>query len=407
MHPDAFHELIPQERLSALLREIELPAYIHFGGVISRQIDTLRRIAPQMDHLFAVKANSTPEVLRCIAAHGLGADVASGGEVKLALEAGFRPDAITFSGPGKTMAELRQVAPLGLASINVESLDEIELLAQAAREAGARVNVGVRINPAEALRGSGLRMAGETQFGVHQDQALEAVRRVRRHAEELRFAGIHVHAGSQVMNADSLVDAHEAIMDIALELEEASGLLCERINMGGGLGVACFAGQETLDVEALREGLEELFGEEPYASLAKRSRLTIEPGRFLTAASGLYAAKALYVKKMRVKEFVILDGGMHHNQVLAGGMGQVIRRNHHARLFPLGEGRRQGSERIYTVAGSLCTPLDQLLVDAAFPCEVLPDDVIVFYNSGAYGLSASPVAFLHHPPPSLYFLNEP
>ncbi|MFP4388902.1 MAG: hypothetical protein ACLFPR_08130, partial [Desulfococcaceae bacterium] len=321
--------------------------------------------------------------------------------------AGIPFEAMEFSGPGKTEAELRAAVQAGVGTVNAESLDEIRLLDRIARKTGKTVFVGIRINPELPVEAGGIRMAGATQFGIDAADMDDALAEIRKAGERLRFSGIHVHAGSQVLDSTHVVDTLEAVLELAQQAESEGKMPCRKINFGGGWGVPYFPGQEPLDLELIAEELADLLDDSGYRQLVSRCRLILEPGRFLTAEAGVFAARVLYRKRVRGREVAVLDGGMHQNYLIVGGMGQVIRRNFEMDAIPNPAAPPPEPMSLeLDVAGPLCTPQDLLAERFAVYHQVRPGDAVVFFNCGAYGLTASPVDFLGHPRPD-QILVEP
>ena len=408
MMREAFYAEVSRDRLAALVAQKERPAYFFFSEMIRERIRRLRDcLGDRFDLHYAVKANPHPDILRLMASEGLGADVASAGEMRAANQAGIPLEAMEFSGPGKTEAELREAVLACVGTVNVESLEEIRLLERIARETEKAVSVGVRINPELPVESGGIRMAGATQFGIDAADMEDALAEIRNGGEWLRFSGIHVHAGSQVLDSAQVVDTLEAVLDLALQAEFAGDMPCRKINFGGGWGVPYFPGQEPLDLELIAEELADLLDDSGYRELVSRCRLILEPGRFPTAEAGVFCAKVLYRKRVRGREIAVLNGGMHQNYLIVGGMGQVIRRNFEMDVIhdPAAPPPESMSLEL-DVAGPLCTPQDRLAEGFAVYHQVRPGDSIVFFNCGAYGATASPADFLSHPRPD-QILVEP
>jgi diaminopimelate decarboxylase len=408
MTRDEFYNLVAQESLNKELERVQTPCYLFFPKLIKQKIKDLKNcLGSRFSIHYAVKANTHPTILKIMAGSGLGADVASIGELEAALAAGIPPQHIEFSGPGKTADELIRAVEQNIGSVNAESIDELNMLIQLGRRMGIFPNVGIRINPDLKKVKSGLRMSGETQFGIPEEYAEESLRFLRDHSPQIDFTGIHVHVGSQILDNESITDIIAFVIELARRLEKSSGMTIKKINFGGGWGVNYFPNQRGLDLEFISEKLEELFQRPEYQELAERAEMIVEPGRFLVAESGVYATKVLYRKRMRTQEFAIVDGGMHHNYLLAGGMGQVIRRNFEMDILPRGLKKRpEIPEFRLNIAGRLCTPQDLLATQIVCKHEVHPGDYVVFFNCGAYGLSASPSHFLSHPRPAEIFCED-
>ena len=389
MNKEEFYQAIPKDRLRQIIDRTGSPAYVYFSSLLRDKVNLTRKILPDDFHLhYAVKANPHPEIIRTLAGLGVGADVASAGELNRALDNGVSPDKIEFSGPGKTESELALAISSKISSINVEQPAELEIIIRLCRDAGQKAAVGLRINPGPGKAKSGLRMAGETHFGLLPDQAIEAMGFIKKYPDLVLFTGFHVHTGSQMLKADDILLNMEGILDLALELEDRGGLRLSKVNFGGGWGAACFAGQKNLEYDYLAECLADLFQEPEAVELGKRAVMIVEPGRFLVAEAGIFAVRVLYRKDGITKKFAVVDGGLNHNYLLAGGMGTVIRRNFESDL--LAADHRPPGKMVLDVAGPLCTPQDVLAVDAEFESEVRPGDLIVFFNCGAYGFSPAP-----------------
>jgi len=408
MKKEDFYQFVPQSYLCQVSETLQASAYWYFTPIISHQLARLRACLQPYFHLqYAVKANSYPPLLRLLAEQGIGADVSSGGELQAVITAGFDPKHLSFSGPGKTQQELAQAVACHIGAVNVEHISELDILAAQAQQQNRPAWLCLRVNPDKKTLKSGLKMAGNTQFGIAEEQLPQALDKLRTHQAWLSCQGIHIHAGSQVLDAQSVVDNLQAILDIALRFESDSGIPLRKVNCGGGWGIDYFSNQAPLDLSAVRAGIEGLFAQPHYHALAQRAELIVEPGRFIVGESGVYASKVLYRKTMRDKSFVVVEGGMHHHYLLAGGMGQVLRRNFVMDVLPsLSLPKPQPSPTVIDVAGSLCTPQDVLAVQVNLPFDPRPGDTVVFFNSGAYGLSASPIHFLHHPLPTEQLLDS-
>ncbi|MDP8228272.1 MAG: hypothetical protein P9M15_02325, partial [Candidatus Electryoneaceae bacterium] len=361
---------------------------------------------PHFAIYYAVKANPHPAILKLMAENQLGADVTSAGEMQLVIENGIKPERISFSGPGKTEDELTKAVEYGIGSINAESLEEIHQLLDICRRLQRVTNVGVRVNPVGKPIKSGLRMAGATQFGIPEDQTERAIRFIRENEDAFNFSGIHIHSGSQILDNDIIVNHIQSVLDMALRLEELCGVRMKKINCGGGWGIDYFPNQQPIDLEIISEELLDLFDESPYRELSKRAELIIEPGRYVVGEAGIYVTKVLYRKRIGSKEFAVVDGGMHHNYLLAGGMGQVIRRNFEMAILRNNTDQIDTRRFQLTIAGKLCSPQDILAHDYQCEEEVYPGEYVIFFNCGAYGLTASPSDFLSHPKPMEYFLEN-
>jgi diaminopimelate decarboxylase len=382
--------------ISQVARNYGTPFYLYHGEMI---VDRVRRVKEALgtEVSYSLKANPSVGVCQLIAREvGTGGEVASSGELVVARAAGFEPEDIVFAGPGKTDDELRMVVEEGIFADNVESLNEIDRLATIAKNIGRRIGVGLRINPAAQLMGSQMRMGGTVgQFGIDQAELEEAIRKTLSHPE-LILRGIHVYTATQVFEVEPLLEHCRNILEIALEAADYAGQPLQMIDFGGGFGVPYFEKMVEFDLGTFGEGFRELL--ESYRSDPRLSgcRFLFELGRYLVADAGVYVTRAVDVKQMRGKTFVVTDGGMNHHLTATGNMGQVFRKS-----YPLLNLSRLSGvpEEGVAVAGPCCTPLD--LFGSNIPlAEPEVGNLIGVFYSGAYGFSASNLGFLSHPAPA-------
>lgn len=380
------------EKLSVLAARVgSTPFFAYDRGVMRRRVTELRSALPAGIKLhYAMKANPMPAVVGLMASLVDGIDVASGGELKVALDAGADPAEVSFAGPGKRDAELRQsVASRVL--VNVESARELEVLARASCELGVAARVAVRVNPDFELKGSGMKMGGGPKpFGVDADAVPSLLRRIGE--LDLGFEGFHLFAGSQNLRAESICEAQRRSYELVLRLAEGAPADVRFLNLGGGFGIPYFPGDSRLDLAPIGANLQELLGrarrELPQASFV------IELGRYLVGEAGIYVTRVLDRKISRGQVFLVCDGGLNHHLAASGNFGQVVRKN-----YPVAIGNRMGltPDETKTLVGPLCTPLD-LLADRVSLPPAHAGDLAVIFQSGAYGASASPQGFLGHPP---------
>jgi len=386
--------VIGGERLSVLAERVgQSPFYAYDRGLLRERAALLRRTLPAGIRLhYAMKANPMPALVGLMATLVDGIDVASAGELKIALDAGADPHELSFAGPGKREHELRQ-AVASRVLINIESMREVRLLERIAGELGLPARVALRVNPDFELKGSGMKMGGgPKQFGVDVEQVPEVLAAVTRAG--LAFEGFHLFAGSQNLNAESICDAQRQSYELARRLAQNATAPLRFLNLGGGFGIPYFPGEQALALQPIADNL---------AALAERARvelpqaaLVIELGRYLVGEAGVYVTRIVDRKLSRGQVFLVTDGGLNHHLSASGNFGQVIRKN-----YPVAIGNRlDATEReTASVVGPLCTPLDLLGDRVRLPAG-RPGDLVVVFQSGAYGASASPQRFLSHPPPT-------
>lgn len=390
--PSAGRELlvggIPLERL--VDRVGQTPFYAYDRELLTRRVAELRAALPASIKLhYAMKANPMPAVVSHMARLVDGIDVASGGELRVALDSGADPHEISFAGPGKRHAELRQAVAAGIL-INIESFREVAELAAIRQATGLPARVAVRVNPDFELKGSGMKMGGgPKQFGVDAEQVPELLAEIGKAG--LAFEGFHLFAGSQNLRPEAIVEAQCKCFELALRLAESAPAPVKFLNLGGGFGIPYFPGEQHLDLSSIGANLAAIAAEA--GEKMPHAQIVIELGRYLVGEAGIYVTKVLDRKVSRGHVFLVVDGGLHHHLSASGNFGQVIRKN-----YPVTIGNRmdQPAAESVSVVGPLCTPLD-LLADKMNLAHAEPGDLVVIFQSGAYGATASPRGFLSQP----------
>jgi diaminopimelate decarboxylase len=368
------------------------PFYAYDRRLVSERVALLRRhLPPEVKLHYAMKANPMPALVAHIAAQVDGIDVASGGELKVALDAGADPREVSFAGPGKRDAELGEAVAAGIL-VNIESAREIGVLARLSRELGVPARVAVRVNPDFELKSSGMKMGGGPKpFGVDAETVPETLREIE--GAGLSFEGFHIYSGSQNLRAEAICDAQQKSVELAIRLAASARSPVQVLNIGGGFGIPYFPGERALDIAPIGANLREVAART--AKALPRARLVVELGRYLVGEAGIYVCRVVDRKISRGHVFLVTDGGLHHHLAASGNFGQVIRKN-----YPVAIGNRMRGVKRETasVVGPLCTPLD-ILADGMDLAEATPGDLVVVFQSGAYGYTASPHLFLNHPPP--------
>jgi len=379
---------IPLTRLAA--RVGRTPFYAYDRELLARRVAELRAALPRSVKLhYAMKANPMPALVVHMAGLVDGIDVASAGELKVALDTGAAPHEISFAGPGKQDAELTQAVAAGIL-VNVESFREITPLAAASQAADLPARVAVRVNPDFELKSSGMKMGGgPKQFGIDAEQVPDLLAQIGRAG--LAFEGFHLFAGSQNLKAEAIVEAQRKSFELALRLAEFAPAPVRFLNLGGGFGIPYFPGEQRLDLAPIGDNLAALVDEA--AQKLPQAGIVIELGRYLVGEAGLYVCRVIDKKVSRGHTYLVTDGGLHHHLSASGNFGQVIRKNYPAAVGNRMNGTPSG---LCSVVGPLCTPLD-LLADRMPLIDAEPGDLVVIFQSGAYGASASPQAFLGHP----------
>ncbi|ODV12732.1 MAG: pyridoxal-dependent decarboxylase, exosortase A system-associated [Rubrivivax sp. SCN 70-15] len=368
----------------------QTPFYAYDRGLLRRRVAELRAALPSAVKLhYAMKANPMPALVGFMAGLVDGVDVASAGELKVALDAGADPAEVSFAGPGKRDVELRQAVAAGVL-VNVESMRELPVLAAASHELGLPARVALRVNPDFELKGSGMKMGGGAkQFGLDVELIPEALAAVGRLG--LAFEGFHLYAGSQNLRAESICEAQQKSFELALRLAANARAPVKFLNLGGGFGIPYFPGEQRLDLAPIGANLAALV--ERARSELPKSAIVIELGRYFAGEAGVYVTRIVDRKVSRGQVFLVTDGGLNHHLAASGNFGQVVRKN-----YPVTISRRGGvgPREVASVVGPLCTPLDLLADRMDLPAAQIGDLVVVF-QSGAYGATASPRAFLDQP----------
>jgi diaminopimelate decarboxylase len=369
------------------------PFFAYDRARLTERVALLKATLPaDVDLGYAVKANPMPAVVQHLSGLVDSFDVASAGEMRVALDTPMQPDRVSFAGPGKTPVELGQAIAAGV-TIEMESETEAERVAAIGGRLGVRPRVAVRVNPDFRVKGSGMRMGGgPQQFGVDAERVPALLERLA--DIDVDFLGFHIFAGSQNLNADILCEAQRKTVELALRLAEHAPAPIRYLNVGGGFGIPYFEKDRPLDLSAIGDNLGGLMADAIRPNMPE-ARVVVELGRYIVGECGVYVTRVVDRKESRGKTFLVVDGGLHHQLAASGNFGQVIRRNYPVAIA--GRTEDDASETV-SVVGCLCTPLDLLADDVDLPRADIGDLVVIF-QAGAYGLTASPTAFLSHPAP--------
>lgn len=384
-------------RLLELARGAEpVSAYVYDGAVAAARARELRAALPEWAAVYyAVKANSYPGIVGALAPHVDGFEVASVHELELSLEqleqkeSGETP-AIVAAGPAKSVPVLTALVRARVEAINAESLLELHRVSRIAVAEGVTARVALRVNPADIPISGSLHMGGApSQFGVAEPDVPDVLRAARE-LPGLDIVGFHIHAASNNLDADTHAAYLRWCVEWSVATAAATGIELRHVDIGGGIGVA-FEGETPFDMAR--------FGE--LAALVEPPvgvKVVLEPGRFLVADCGWYAAEVTDVKASYGEWFAVLRGGINHFQLPTSW--DIV---HNVAVLPVDaweageECPRPVAERTrVTVVGELCTPEDTLLRDV-FVERVRAGDLVVFPNAGSYGWEFAMHSFLGHP----------
>lgn len=370
----------------------QTPFYVYDRSIIEKKINLIRKQLPQKLKLhYAVKANPMQALVDYIAPLTDGLDVASASELIVARNSGINTQQISFAGPGKNPHELSMAIASGV-TLNVESFNELQRIKNISQQLAITARVALRVNPNFELKSSGMKMSGGAQqFGIDEEAIPEALRLIKDY--QLHYRGLHIFTGSQNLNAESIMQAHQHIFQLAERLQQQTDLPIELLNIGGGFGIPYFPGEKPLQLSTIGENLHHLM--QSFNQSYADAEIAIELGRYIVGECGLYVCEVIDIKQSRGKVFIITNGGLHHHLAASGNFGQVIRKN-----YPLAIANKIDCPAVKAVqiVGPLCTPLDLLANEFALP-QIEIGDLLVIYQSGAYGYTASPKDFLSHPQP--------
>ncbi|MGW7362783.1 type III PLP-dependent enzyme [Streptomyces sp. NPDC054841] len=336
---------------------------------------------------YALKANPHPDVARALhegPGHGCRAEISSSGELSAALAAGFSAAECLYTGPGKTGTELNEAIQRGVRMFSVESLSDARHVGLAASRHGTVADCLLRINAPAAGASTGIRMMGKaSQFGIDSETLPETMHQLTA-VPGTRIVGAHFYTMSNAADEAALIREFESAIALAARLESELGLPLEFLDIGGGFAAPYAAPGARAEYPRLRSELERILDGCLPRWRTGSLRLAVESGRHLVAESGCLLVRVVNIKAGRGRTFVILDAGIN----ALGGLSGI------GRLLPVAV-RLDGCEQslVATLAGPLCTPGDTLGHNVDLP-ELQVGDIIAIPNTGAYGVTASLLAFL-------------
>lgn len=361
--------------LRAIAVRIGTPAYVYSANLIRAQYYALDDALAAVPHriCYSVKANGNLAVLDVLRKLGAGADIVSVGELRRALAAGFAPDAMVFSGVGKTPPELEEAIAAGVGYLNVESVAELDALLAAAERVGKVAGVGIRVNPDVAAdTPHPYTKTGEktAKFGVPFDEVVAVAARIAA-SPRLKLRALAMHLGSQIVDVEPFRRGTLKLLELVAAIRASGKGSIEALDVGGGLGVRYY--QEK--TPSLKDWVEAVGNPVKAGGL----KLLCEPGRFLIANAGVLLTKVLYRKHAGGKEYVIVDAGMT----------DFVRPSHynaHHEIVPLQDGNRP--VETVNVVGPICESGDFLALDRKLP-QANPGEYLAVLGTGAYGFVMS------------------
>ncbi len=379
---------LPSRVLEEIAQRFGTPFYVYdFGAVEGRVAEIRTAIGPRFEIAFAVKANPSLGLLTVLARTGIGADVASRGELRTARKAGLPASRLLATGPSKTDQDLEAMIRAGVGQIHAEGLEELERMEAIAAWLKRKVRVGLRLNPEWGIEETRTIIGGPgaKKFGFDVPSAERALR-TRDRFPHLSIGGFQVFNASNVLDAGALVENTRRVLELAVSLARRYDVPLRVVDFGGGLGVPYQDGEKPLDLARFGKGLAAIARAVDRQPLLAETRLVFEPGRFLVAQAGEYVVKVVGTKTSRGSFYVLVDGGVHHllRPALMGTPHRV------RAVTP-----RRGAVKKCIVAGPLCTSIDVLHASARIPVPKR-GDLISVENAGAYGYSESMPLFLSH-----------
>lgn len=394
--PSGYHAIdgelaIGGHKVSALVTDNGSPLFVYSRNRLDTRMAQLRAAMPDgLDLHYAMKANPFSPLLCHMVGLADGIDIASGGELRMALDAGAAPDHISFAGPGKRDEELEQAIEAGV-TINIESPGECDRALKIGARLDRKPRLAIRVNPDFDLKGSGMKMGGGAKpFGMDIELVAPTVGKILGAGAEWR--GFHIFAGSQALSADAIIETQAQTLDLAARLATEIGQSPAHVNLGGGFGIPYFPGDEPVDITKVGEALSDQFKRLP--DILASTQFAIELGRYLVGEAGVYLTRIVDRKESQGQIFLVTDGGLHHQLAASGNFGTVVRRNYPAAIASRFE---EAPAETVSIVGCLCTPLDRLSDNAAMPTASI-GDIVAIFCAGAYGASASPANFLGQGP---------
>lgn len=354
-----------------LFEQKKTPFYFYDLALLDASLEALNRCSdtPGFVVHYAVKANTNPVILSRIASAGLGADTVSIGEIKAVVNAGFAPEKVVFAGVGKTDEEIEYALRIGVGCLNVESLEELEVIADIARRTGIKAPVALRVNPEIDAHTHHYITTGlaENKFGIDRAHLHQALRMCNE-CEMLSFKGLHFHIGSQVTDLTPYRILCERINALQASLPDID---IPSINVGGGLGID-YDDPDSNPISDFKTFFD-IFRE--HLRLRPGQTLHFELGRAIVAQCGSLISKVLYVKKGVSRNFVIIDAGM--SDLIRPALYQA-----HHKVENITS--RSPETAVYDVVGPICESSDTFGTDERLPLTVR-GDLMAIRSAGAYG----------------------
>jgi diaminopimelate decarboxylase len=371
------------------------PLYAYDLGEVQARTNALFAALPRGAKLFySFKANPLPAIASAARDAGCRGEISSIGELKAAQAAGFGAEQLLFGGPGKTNADIRAALDAGIAQFSSESWNDLARINSAAKKQNRKVKILLRVNPSKAPQAKLVMTGVESQFGFEEEILLGLKERFKSLSDTVEIIGVHVFFGTQIA-PDTIVATTRVAIETAERISRELGFACKVIDAGGGFPWPYASADAGSDLANLKQEFADLLAQNEFARSAE---LWFESGRYIAASSGTLITTVLDVKESKGgKKYVVLDSGINHLGGMSG-LGRIPRPFVSIQQISEDEKLRMSSHESFDVVGPLCSPLDSLARNLK-AAQLAVGDVIAIPNVGAYGLTASLIGFLSHPPP--------
>ncbi|MBF0622080.1 MAG: type III PLP-dependent enzyme [Magnetococcales bacterium] len=381
--------------LNTVAKQFGTPCYVYFQDTLNDRIKALKTALGDLFEVsYAVKSNPNRTLIRHLLDRVDTLDVSSSGELERAVEQGWSGDRLTFSGPAKRRFELVSAITNRCGEVVCESADELAELDQLAGEAGQVMTVLLRINPLTVPKQFGVRMAGKpSQFGIDEEQ-VDAVLDRFDVFSNLRLKGFHIYSGTNSLNAEGIAENIAIMGELFIRFSERHDLHPEKLIFGSGFGIPYHDNDVPLDLDDLAGRIRQAIQPVATHPRLKNAVRALEMGRYLIGPSGYFLTSVIRKKQSRGTDIALCDGGFNNHIAAFGMLGMVIRRNYP--IFKVRGSIKPAEDTDMMLTGPLCTTIDILSQRITLPA-LSTGDVLGISSSGAYGLTASPEAFIGHP----------
>ena len=360
---------IEKINIDKLIKKYQTPLYVYSYNKLKNNYKKLTNILKKNIY-YSVKANSNQAIISLFSKLGSGIDVVSGEELQRALKAKVNPNKIIFEGVGKSKDDLRLAIKKNIRQINIESVDEIKIINQLAKFLKRKINIGIRINPNIDGKTNKKISTGldHNKFGINLKDLKKTIDKIKS-SSNINFVGISCHIGSQIFS----LSVYKRLFLKMIELEKffkKNGLVVKHLDLGGGMGYD-YAKKMKFDLYKFSRLINKYFSNVDY-------EISFEPGRFLTANSGLLITKILMIKSSRKINFIVVDAGMN----------TLIRPALYNEMHNIFSPKKNKGKKKYSIVGPICETSDTFAKEIVLPKQSI-DDILIIEDVGAYGSSMS------------------